>query len=315
MTAERELPLVSVCIGSYNREKYIRETLDSVCGQTYPNIEIIVVDDASTDRTVEIVESYGRRVRLVRAKRNSGLPSVPRNMALAEATGEFIAFLDSDDSWQPEKIEKQVRFLNQNSECGLVHCYACLMDGESRRDGIRHDGNMPQTGMCFSALLRHCFITMSTVMVRRDVLTKVGAFNPDPRYRAREDLEWLLRVARQWPVGLISEPLANYRRAATGISQQLGAWRSLPEDTVAHRLIVDRPDIWQGVVPRSEVVAAYVNAALENCQYWRDRGFPDRALWFAWNALKASPGRGEIWAGLLKSLGRKFVPATRTCPA
>jgi glycosyltransferase involved in cell wall biosynthesis len=103
-------PLVSVCIGAYNRKDYIRECVDSALGQTWTNREVIVVDDASTDGTREILESYGRDIRLILRDKNSGICPVTRNQAAQAARGGYVAFLDSDDKWYPQKLAKQVEF-------------------------------------------------------------------------------------------------------------------------------------------------------------------------------------------------------------
>ena len=296
-------PLVSVCIGSYNREKYIRETLDSVFAQTYPNLEVIVVDDASTDRTVEIVQSYGERVRLIRRETNSGMCPVTRNQAVRAATGDYVALLDSDDGWYPAKIERQVAFLESHREIPLCHTYCHIMDENSHVTGIRHEGNLPPTGNLFKKLLRHCFITISSVMVRRNIFDEVGWFIEDPRYGIwGEDLEFFLRVAKKYQIGLVdeNEVLARYRRYPQNISG--GNWKCTPESVPLHRMMIDRPDIWKGAVPRNEVVEAFVETSLENCQYWQDRGFSDRARFFAADALKFAPVKFQLWKLLLKSL-------------
>lgn len=304
-------PLVSVCIGSYNREKYIRETLDSVFAQTYPHLEVIVVDDASTDRTVDIIRSYGERVRLIVRERNSGMCPVTRNQAVRAATGEFVALLDSDDAWLPAKIERQIAFMAAHPEIPLCHTACELMDEHSRRTGIRHEGALPPTGNCFRALLRHCWITISSVLLRRSLFETVGWFNEDPAYGIwGEDLEFFLRVARCYPIGLVGdgEPLARYRRAAGNISS--GNWKCTPESVPLHRMIVDREDIWKGLVPRVDVVDAFVSAALENGQYWRDRGFPERAWWFAAEAAKLAPVERRVLAALAKAgVKRLLKPA------
>ena len=104
-------PLVSVCIGTFNRADLIRECLDSVAAQTYPNIEVVVADNASTDATLDIVRAHLLGVRIARRNTNSGLCSTTRNLALAQARGKYVAFLDSDDAWYPEKVARQVAFL------------------------------------------------------------------------------------------------------------------------------------------------------------------------------------------------------------
>lgn len=282
-------PLVSVCIGAYNRARYIRETLDSVFAQTYPHLEVIVVDDASTDGTADIVASYGSRVRLIRRDRNSGMCPITRNQAARAATGDYVAFLDSDDAWYPQKLEKQVALLEARPDLPLCHTYCHVMDEESRITGIRHEGALPPTGRCFEALLHHCFITISSVMIRRTLFDEVGGyFIEDPRYGIwGEDLEFFLRVARRFPIGLVDAVLTRYRRAQTGIST--GNWRQIPESAPMHRMVVDRRDIWQGVVPRRVVVDAFAGACRTNAAYWRGRGYPARAVWLALYGLRTAP--------------------------
>ena len=304
-------PLVSVCIGAYNRERYIRETLDSVFAQTYPNLEIIVVDDASTDRTVELIRSYGNRVKLIQRETNSGMCPVTRNQAARAATGDYIAFLDSDDRWYPAKIERQVAFMEQHPDVPLCHTYCDLMDEESRVVGIRHEGALPPTGNYFIPLLKHCWITISSVLVRRGIFDLVGGyFTEDRRYGVwGEEYEFFLRVARKYSVGLVPDVLASYRRGAQGVSG--GDWKRLPEAVSAHRLVLRRPDLWEGVVARSVVVDAIVQNCLTNSEYWRREGYSGRALYFAGLALVEKPCRGAAWKEALKSIGRVFLPVRR----
>jgi glycosyltransferase involved in cell wall biosynthesis len=296
-------PLVSVVIGAYNRERYIRQTLADVFAQTYAPFEVIVVDDASTDQTAGIVAAeFGSRVRLIRRPVNSGLPAVPRNAGLAQATGVYVAFLDSDDGWYPEKLAKQVEFLQAHPDIPVCHTYCHVIDEFGHVAGTRHEGAMPATGDCFLPLVRHCFISISSVMARRDLLVAMGGFNEDPRYRAREDYELFLRIAKQHPVGLIDEVLARYRRASTGISQDDRTWKTRPQDVIAHQLLLERRDIWGGRTTRRVMRQALLDALEENSIWWRERGYSRRALWFAGRALVAAPGRGLGWREGLKSV-------------
>ena len=297
-------PLVSVCIGAYNREAYIRETLDSVLSQTYPNIEVIVVDDASTDATAEVAASYGPRVRLIRLERNSGRPAVPRNRAMADARGEYLAFLDSDDVWLPRKIECQVGFLRSHPDIGCCHTAVELIDERSQGMGVRHDGAIPGTGRCFRELLRHCFISISSVMVTRTLIEDIGGFNEAPVYRAREDYEWFLRIAARQAIGFLPDVLARYRMAASGISRAVDRWRCMPQDVPMYAEILKRRDLWTGVVARADVVGACLENAGENCQFWRDRGHSGRSLWFAWQMLRFNAVSQSAWSQLARSLGR-----------
>jgi glycosyltransferase involved in cell wall biosynthesis len=307
----RPRPLVSVCIGTYNRARYVQETLDSVFAQTYRPLEVVVVDDASTDGTPELVERlYGDRVRLIRRATNSGMCPITRNQAAQAATGRYLAFLDSDDGWYPTKIEKQVALLEAHPVYPLCHTYAHLIDEESQVFGTRHEGRMPPTGDCFAALLRHCWITISSILVRRELFDEIGWFTEDPRYGIwGEDHEFFLRVARRHPVALVEEPLARYRRARQNISA--GNWRQTPESVPFHEMVLNRPDLWEGRASRRAVVEAFGDVCLENARHWRARGRPERAAWFALRALRHDPARAAVWGDLARSSVRMIVKGKR----
>ena len=141
-------PRVSVCIGAYNRKDTIRACVDSALAQTWPDREIVVVDDASTDGTREILQSYGDAIRLILRDANSGICPITRNQAAAAAKGEYVAFLDSDDVWYPEKLAKQVAFLEAHPEVPLCHTLCDVIDAQSRVVGVRHGlGVVPATGI------------------------------------------------------------------------------------------------------------------------------------------------------------------------
>ena len=273
-------PLVTVVCGSYNREPYIQRTLDSVFAQDYPALQVLIVDDASTDRTVDILRGYGDRIDLEVLPKNSGLPAVPRNRALRRARGDYIAFLDSDDLWLPGKLHQQVGFLEANRGFDWVHSYAENMDEQDRVLGVRHEGTLPPSGDSHQALLRHCFISISTVLVRRNVLDRVGLLEVDRFYRAREDYEWFLRVSRDHPLALLDTVLARYRKAATGISAQDNTWFMRPEDAEMHLRIWQRPEIWKDRAPESLLREVFTQACLDNAQFWRSHHRPDRARHF-----------------------------------
>lgn len=304
-------PLVSVCIGVYNREKYIRECLDSVFAQTYRNLEVIVVDDASTDRTVEVIQSYGDRVRLIQREVNSGLPAVPRNQGIRLARGEYIAFLDSDDRWLPDKTKRQVDFLESNPHVMLVHAYCRLINADGGEGGIRHEGVIPATGHVFKNMLRHFTIATSAMMMRGHWFTKHEGFREKRCLKVGEDFEMCLRVARDYPIGFIPEVLAHYRRAPTGISQQVSAWRSYPRDIPAIFLVYRRPILWEGHVSAVEIRKIIQDHSLENAAYWREQRYPLRALWAIMQGLRVGFINGRLWLEATKTLGRAIWPKSR----
>ena len=308
-STKHEEPLVSVCIGVYNRERYIRECLDSVLAQTYSNREIVVIDDASTDGSLEILKSYGAKIRLLTRSHNSGICPVTRNEAVRAARGEFIAFLDSDDAWcSDRKLEKQVDFLLRNPSIPLCHTYAEIMDEKSIPGGVRHEGVLPSTGPYFEALLHHCWITISSVMIRRAVYDEVGPFNERPPYGyLGEDHEFFLRVAKRYDIGLVPEVLIAYRKSSEGITA--GNWRAKPEPVELYRAILRDRVVWKGTVPRRRMIRALTEACCANAVFWRGHKRPERALWAAGQAIRVAPLDRQAWSEALRSLGRVVWPA------
>ncbi len=302
-------PLVSVCIGAYNRKDYVRECVDSALAQTWPNKEIVVVDDASTDGTREILQSYGAAIRLILRKENSGICPITRNQAARAARGEFVAFLDSDDVWHPEKLAKQVAFMQAHPDVPLCHTLCNVIDERSQVLGVRHGaGVVPPTGMIFERLLDHCWITISTVLARRTLFDAVGWFCEDEATGIiGEDQDFFLRVARAHPIGLVEEILAGYRKTPAGISRN--RWKVTPESQTFNEILIDRRHVWEGVVPRRRVVRAHSRACIANAEHWRGRGASLRALYFCWRGLRHEPANLRLWQETGRTLYRTVVPA------
>lgn len=308
---ETPAPLVSVCIGAYNRKDTIRECVDSALEQTWKNKEIVVVDDASTDGTREILQGYGDRIRLICRDTNSGICPVTRNQAVAAAKGEYVAFLDSDDVWYPEKLAKQVAFMEGHPDIPLCHTLCHVIDGESRVVGVRQDlAIIPKTGWIFERLLDHCWITISTVMARKGLFAEIGKFNEgDPYGWLGEDHEFFLRVAKEHPIGLVGEILAGFRKAGQGITAS--NWKANPEPVPLFQALLERRDIWDGVVPRRRMVRALTDKCDENAWFYRNRGENARAWWFVRQALKADWTDRRAWCHAANLLVRRTGKAKR----
>lgn len=295
-----EQPLVSVVVGVFNKERYVGECLQSVLAQTYSRFELIVVDDASTDRSVAVVRELGDpRIRSVVRAVNSGRPAVPRNEGIRLATGEFVAFLDADDLWMPDKLEKQLAYLKLHPEYPLVHGACLVMDGEGRSLHLRHGGRLPPAGDCLLPLLEHCWISISTVLARKELVDRVGLFDENPALRAREDYDWLLRAARLAPFGVMADCVAKYRVSDASISHVGGNWRAAPRDFLSHRDSLRQRERWRGRVSARRVAEIAFRAAEENAWFWRDRNEFGRAAWFAWQMLRLAPFRTGGWRQLL----------------
>jgi len=202
-------PLVSVIIPAFNSADWIADTIRSVLNQDYQNLEVIVVNDGSTDNTELIVKSFGDKVKYF-YKTNGGQSSA-RNLGILNSNGEYIAFIDSDDLWEKEKTSVQVKYLKENN-------YKWIYS-----DGIAFDSLSKEVLFQFSEisypyhdnvlinLFQSCFIPMPTVLLKKEVFLEVGYFNEDNRFRNREDWEMWLRIANYYPIAYIPQILVKYR--------------------------------------------------------------------------------------------------------
>lgn len=298
-------PLVSVIIGVYNKAPHVEACVRSVLAQTYGRFEALVVDDASTDGSADRVAALqDPRLRLVRRPQNSGLPAVPRNEAMRLAQGEFLAFLDSDDLWRPEKLARQVAYLQAHPDIQLCHSRCLVIDADGRELHERHAGVRPPEGDCLLPLLEHCWISISTVMVRKTLADRIGPFDERPALRAREDYDWLRRAAGETPFGFVDECLAAYRTAADSLSRTAGNWRSTPRDYLSHRDALANAGQWHGKVSAGRLREIAFGAAEENSFYWRARGECGKAAWFAGQMVRLAPGNWSGWRHLAAAILR-----------
>ncbi|MGL5192288.1 MAG: glycosyltransferase family 2 protein, partial [Chroococcales cyanobacterium] len=162
------MPLVSVVVPAYNVSRTIRETLDSILTQTFPEFELIIINDGSTDNTLQVIEEVQDPRIQVFSYENGGLPEA-RNRGIARATGEFITFMDADDLWTPDKLEGQVAALQQNPKAGLAYSWTCFMDSEGK--SFSKDFPSYIEGNVYPRLLVGNFITSgSNVMLRASAI-------------------------------------------------------------------------------------------------------------------------------------------------
>lgn len=202
--------LVSIIMPSYNTGKFIAESIDCVLAQTYENWELIIVDDCSTDDTDAIVTGYtDARIRYLKNEKNSGA-AVSRNRALREAKGRWIAFLDSDDLWSPEKLEKQIAFMEEN-KYGFSYTNYSLIDEASKPMGVFVTGprRITKTGM-----YNYCWVGCLTVMYDAE---KVGLIQIEDIKKNNDYAMWL-KVIRKTDCYLLNEELGKYRKRGGSIS-------------------------------------------------------------------------------------------------
>ena len=198
-------PLVSVVLPTFNRAWTLKEAMDSVLGQTHGSFELIVVDDGSTDDTAALLESYAGRVRIIRQE-NKGV-SAARNRGAAQAGGRFLAFLDSDDLWLPDKLAVQVKFFRDHPQARICQTGEIwIRNGRRVNPGLRHQ---KVSGDIFLPSLRLCLVSPSAVMMTRELFHAHGGF--DETFFACEDYDLWLRIGRTTPVYLLEPSLVVKR--------------------------------------------------------------------------------------------------------
>ena len=201
MSHHRESPRVSVIIPTYNRSWCLSEAIDSVLSQTFQDMELIVVDDGSSDETPALLSHYADRLRVLR-QTNRGV-SAARNSGIQAAHGDLIAFLDSDDTWQPDKLARQVDFFDRQPDAMI-----CQTEEIWIRRGVRvnpKQRHRKPSGWIFEASLALCLVSPSAVMMRRDLLEEMGGF--DESLPACEDYDLWLRMSLRYPIHLIDDAL------------------------------------------------------------------------------------------------------------
>jgi len=196
------MPQISVILPSWNRAGWLKKSIDSVLEQTFRDFELIVVDDASTDSTQEILTGYSRKLQSITFVKNLGV-SAARNAAIKNCDSEWIAFLDSDDFWHPDKLQKQIAQTVIRTECP-IH----FTDEIWIRNGVRVNPKKKHQkldGWIFKPSLELCLISPSTVLLKRELFEVHGLF--DENLAICEDYDLWLRLTAQHKVALLSEKL------------------------------------------------------------------------------------------------------------
>jgi len=213
-------PTVSINLCCYNAEKYLKETLTSIVNQTYKDWELIIINDGSSDSTEGIVDEFvklGYPI-IYHSQENHGL-GYSRNKALELSKGEFIAFIDQDDLWLPEKMAKQLP-LFKDSAVGLVYCDSIFFNerGDAK---LLYGSKRYYTGNCFRKLLGEYFLSLETVIIRRSCLGSSGSWF-DPRFGMIEEADLFIRIGYEWKLLMVPEPLSKWR-----VHSESETWKKL----------------------------------------------------------------------------------------
>lgn len=233
-------PLVSIITPTYNARSYVKEAIDSALAQTHRNIEIIVVDDGSTDNTKEIVVPYVEKKQIKYIYQKNGGISAARNAGIKKAKGEYIALLDADDVFLPEKIKKQVTHLESNPSCDVSYCDLHHFWDDKPDDLMKLNYKYYSGREVFQNTLRRSFIAPVTVLFRKKVFEKYGYFDEAIRKYAEDFEFWLRLTYRGAHICFLPETLAKLRLRREGNVQ---AFTTQPEMKLAALKVVE--NLWK----------------------------------------------------------------------
>lgn len=299
-------PLVSIIVPSYNVEAYLADAIDSALAQTYPTVEIVVVNDGSTDATPRIMDRYGDAIVAVHQE-NGGLAAA-RNAGLRVARGEFLALLDADDLWFPERLERLVGLLDARPDLAIVTSDSYVMEDftpTTKRSYLdRRKRPFPATeAEQVPEIARFNFLFIGVVF-RRSVMDQCGMFHVGPRRRepgsieGAEDYElWTRYVLSGARVGFIDEPLGYYRVRPGSLSQSV-------DQHLAHQRVLEMhlPALW------AQGARGYARDAYEIGSRLAAAGARGRALPYFWHALRGEGARSSRAHYALSSVRRLVAP-------
>ena len=228
-------PLVSVIIPAYNAEKYVAEAINSILSQTYKNIEVVIIDDASTDGTLKIIQKYqlkDERIRLYSNEKNMGI-GANRARGIKLAKGEYICWQDADDISLPNRIASQVSYLQGHPDVGVVGGFIQFFDETG--DGVIRRYEENDTALR-SKIFRYNPIAQPASMFRSDVYRNVGTYNPD--YVVSEDLEMLFRAGTKYHFANIQEVVLKYRQTMNSLTRS--SLRNMEKAALSLRMLYSK---------------------------------------------------------------------------
>lgn len=313
-----EFPLVSIIVPAYNCENYISETLLSLFEQDYPNIEIIVVNDGSTDGTLNLLKTYAEKVLLI-DQVNTGV-SGARNHGIQAARGEFISFCDSDDLWAPQKVSEQVNYFADHANVAMVYCgwHVWKADNEGRFI-VPKDFKLPvnspeidlsESGWIYHKLLLDCVCLTSTVMLRKYIVSDIGVFDTD--LACGEDYDYWLRISRITEIHKLKSKLVLYRSIPQSISQ-------IPTQVhYEHKVLQNAISLWGTTGPNGEQPSAglltkrFAQMQFDFGYLHFKSGDPKIAIRSFWNAIYLLPFWHLPWVYFILGLWRQISKTSST---
>jgi|WetSurMetagenome_2_1015567.scaffolds.fasta_scaffold00064_36 glycosyltransferase involved in cell wall biosynthesis len=288
--------LVSVIISCYNYGGYLADCVESALAQTYKNIEVIVVNDGSTDNTDDVMQRYlsDSRIRYI-SQKNAGQANA-KNTGIKNARGAFLAFLDADDRWEADKLEKQIPLFSDPS-VGVVYCRAKYID----QDGREFDYNMtshylqPRRGHVTEWLIFDNFIQFSSTVVRKECIDQLGG--QDESLNMGTDWDHWLRISTKYRFDFADEQLFYYRMGHTGQMSRNKEERQRCSDRIMATFIKNHPNVLSAQTVRRAYAFTFCNRG----EYLRSRDMNKSNRYFM-DAVLKNPCDGRAYKGLLKNI-------------
>jgi len=262
---------ISAIVPVYNCARYVGKAIESIFAQTHPASEIIVVDDGSTDGTRDALERYKSSITYIYQK-NAGEPAA-RNTGMRHSSGDYIAYLDADDLWMPDKLELQLQYLKTHPNCDLVYTDMMTFDDQGI---IEHSvraarGRVYCSGKIFPQLFRETLFGSGSVLFRKEAAEKVGGF--DETFLVGSDYEMWLRMARHFDFGYVDKPLLMYRQHPEMSTQKLG---KIPQGGIPWQVKVLKRTLELFPEVRRELGNSAINERLAVPYMWLGRSLMDR---------------------------------------
>lgn len=300
---ETEAELVSVVTANYNGARFLSKTIQSVLNQTYPYFEFIIVDDGSTDDSIAIIKHWSEldsRVKPIYLAKNRGVGAA-RNVGIDLCVGEYVAFIDADDLWLPEKLEKQIELFKAHPHAGLVVTAAATIDDEDREIPSRKSKKAVQDGpVNVFDYVAGKFPVSINAMTKRACLDEVGHFNPN--YLIGEDYELWMRICRHYEYYHIEEPLHQYRLHSSNATRRSKLVNRECKVKILEDAILNNPELAQQMDQRVNTIIQRKYNSLGKAYFLAGRIADAKACFVKARALNGSLAhrvKTYLWHGLL----------------
>ena len=289
-------PLVSIVITCFNYGKFIKQAIDSALEQTYSSVEIVIVNDGSTDNTDEVVANYLNLDNVKYIKQQNAGQTKAKNTGINNSSGDFIAFLDADDAWETEKLAKQV-ILFSNEAVGVVYSRSRYIDEQGNAFYVPKSGNkylLPKRGKVTDHLLLDNFVPFSSSIVRRGCFDRCGVF--DESLQMGIDWDLWLRLSTIYEFDFVDEPLLIYRVGHAGQMSKNLELRQRCSDRIMSKFIEKN----QAYISQKIVRKAYSYTYCNRGDYHRAIDWKKSVLYYL-KAIWHNPGEMLAYRGLLET--------------